>query len=385
MNRFPFFDLTRQYTQIKSEVMTKVTEVFDKQAFVMGDEVTKLESELSEYIGVKHSITCSSGTDALVLALKALDIGSGDEVITTPFSFFASTSSILLAGGTPTFGDIDPDTFCLDSKSLEKVLTKKTKAIMPVHLFGQCADMEAINSFAEKHSIPVIEDFAQALGSKFKNQSAGNMGFVGATSFYPTKNLGGAGEGGLVTTNDDRTAEKLKLLRVHGMKVRYTHDLLGWNSRLDGLQAAVLRIKLRHLDKWVARRQTLAKQYSLLLAEIAEAGLIKLPEIAKERVHVWNQYVIQVSNRDAVRKSLDEKGIPTDIFYPKTIPAQPVMQELGFRELDIPHSINAAKGAIALPIFPELTDGEQKEVASALIEVLKTLSVPFSAGIPRSL
>jgi dTDP-4-amino-4,6-dideoxygalactose transaminase len=230
--------------------------------------------------------------------------------------------------------------------------------------------MNVINEFAKKHGLMVLEDFAQAIGSKFLGKGAGSMGLMGATSFYPTKNLGGAGEGGLVTTNDDELCEKAKLLRVHGMKVRYTHEVLGWNSRLDALQAAVLRIKLRHLDKWVARRQEIAGQYPKLLSQVVEKGLIKLPQTAKDNFHVWNQYVIQVENRDEVRKALESRGIPTDIFYPKTIPAQPIMQELGFRETEMPLSMTAAKKALALPIFPELTDDEQKLVTSGLTEVL---------------
>lgn len=371
MNRFPFFDLTRQYKDIKNEVQETVLRVFDKQAFVMGDEVTGLEAELARYIGVKHAVTCGSGTDALVLALKALDIGPGDEVITPGFSFFASTSSILLTGAKPVFADVDPSTFNIETKNLNKLVTKKTKAIMPVHLFGQCAEMDPLMSFAESAGIPVVEDFAQSIGAKYKGRGAGAMGTLGATSFYPTKNLGGAGEGGLVTTNDDKLADKMKLLRVHGMRVRYTHDILGWNSRLDALQAAVLRIKLRHLDKWVARRQKLASQYQELLSPLEQKGKIKLPKIAAERFHVWNQFTVLVDSRDQVRKKLEENGIPTDIFYPKTIPAQPVLLEMGYKEEGIPVSVDCAKKALALPIFPELTDDEQKQVIENLNSVLR--------------
>ena len=370
MPLFPFFDLTRQYETIKPEIMETVTKVFEKQAFVMGDEVLNLEKELAGYIGVKHAVTCSSGTDALVLALKAVGVGAGDEVITPGFSFFASSSSILLAGATPVFADVDPVTFNLEPTTLKKLVTKKTKAIMPVHLFGQCADMDAINEFSSSHDLFVIEDFAQALGAQYKYKGAGSMGSVGATSFYPTKNLGGAGEGGLVTTQDDKIAETLKLLRVHGMRVRYTHEILGWNSRLDALQASVLRVKLRHLDKWVTRRRQLAEQYKLLLNPLVEKKQIILPKTVENRVHVWNQYVVRVENRDEVRRKLDEKGIPTDIYYPKTIPAQPVMRDLGFNEVGIPVSVSLSERALALPIFPELTDSEQRSVADALKEVL---------------
>jgi dTDP-4-amino-4,6-dideoxygalactose transaminase len=366
MTRFPFFDLTRQFQTIKTEVNEVVQKVFEKQAFVMGDEVSSLEAELAKYIGVKHAITCSSGTDALVLALKALDVGPGDEVITPAFSFFASTSSILLTGARPVFADVDPKTFNIDPEQLSKIMTKKTKAIMPVHLFGQCAEMDAIHSFASQKGLAVVEDFAQSIGAKYKGRGSGSMGTVGATSFYPTKNLGGAGEGGLVTTQDDKIAEKMKLLRVHGMRIRYTHEILGWNSRLDALQAAVLRIKLRHLDKWVARRQELARQYRELLAPLAQEKKLVLPEIAPDRFHVWNQFTVLVDHRDEVRRRLDENGIPTDIFYPKTIPAQPVLVEMGFTEDGLPVSVNSAKRALALPIFPELTNDEQRLVVEGL-------------------
>ncbi len=366
MGNFPFFDLTRQYQGIKNEVQPVIQAIFERQSFVMGEEVTKLESELSQYMGVKHAITCSSGTDALVLSLKALGIGEGDEVITPAFSFFASTSSVLLAGARPVFADIEPRTFNIDIKNLETALTRKTKAIMPVHLFGQCADMEMVLSFANKHGLVVIEDAAQAIGATFNGKGAGTMGTLGATSFYPTKNLGGAGEGGLVATNNDELAEKIRLLRVHGMKVRYTHEMLGWNSRMDAIQAAVLRIKLRKLDSWVERRGQLASQYHEKLAPLESKNLIRLPENVSGRNHVWNQYVVLVENRDQVRSHLDAKGIPTDIYYPKTIPAQPVLSELGYGEEKYKVSIDCAKKALALPIFPELTDDEQRQVVGGL-------------------
>ncbi len=369
-NRFPFFDLTRQFKTIKPQVMEAVERVFDKQGFVMGDEVTGLESDLARMMNVKHAITCSSGTDALVLAIKALDIRPGDEIITVPFSFFASTSAILLTEAKPVFVDIEPISFNMNQELLESALTKKTRAILPVHLFGQCADMDGILSFAKKHGLKVIEDGAQAIGAKYHDRYACSMGDMNALSFYPTKNLGGAGEGGLVTTNDDATAERAKLLRVHGMKVRYTHDVLGWNSRMDAIQAAVLRVKLPHLKKWLERRRTLASQYAEAFGGLEKKGLISLPKTLPGREHVWNQYTIMIENRDAVRKELGERGIPTDIFYPKTIPAQPVLQEMGYSEKGFNVSIECARKALSLPIFPELTDGEQSEVISALTDIL---------------
>ncbi len=368
--KFPFFDLTRQYQTLKEEMMPIVQRTFEKQAFVMGEEVTLLEKELAEFIGVKHAITCGSGTDALVLAMKAMGVKPGDEIMTPPFSFFASTSSILLCEALPVFVDVDPYNFTMDPKNLEKSLTKKTKGIMPVHLFGQCADMEPILAFAKKHGLFVLEDFAQSIGAKYNNKGAGSMGTMGATSFYPTKNLGGAGEGGLVTTDDDDLADRARLLRVHGMRVRYTHEILGWNSRLDALQAAILRVKLRHLNKWVTRRRDLAEQYRAILSVLETRGNIQLPKEQKGNFHVWNQFTIMVDNRDEVRSKLEAKGIPTDIFYPKTIPVQPALKEYGFTEESFEVSRKLCERALALPIFPELTNAEQEQAALALIEIL---------------
>lgn len=365
---FPFFDLTRQYKSLKPQILETVSRTFEKQAFVMGDEILGLEKELAAAIGVKHALTCASGTEALVVALKALGIGPGDEVITTPFSFFASTSSILLAGARPVFVDIENETYNINSLLVEKAITKKTKAILPVHLFGQCADMKAIMAIAAKHRLHVLEDAAQSIFARFDGKICMGLGHMGATSFYPTKNLGGAGEGGLITTNDDHLADQVKLLRVHGMKVRYTHDVLGWNSRMDALQAAVLRVKLPHLETWIARRQQLSRQYHEQLKHLGDK--LVLPATLKNRTHVWNQFVVLVNNRDQVRGRLDEMGIPTDIFYPKTIPAQPVLAKLGFKEENIPVAVETASLALALPIFPELTDDEQRLVTAALSKAL---------------
>jgi len=368
MARFPFFDLTRQYQTIKNEVMEVIPKLFEKQTFIGGEEVVNLEKELAAYVGVKHAITCSDGTDALIIALHALDIGPGDEVITPAYSFFASTGSILACHARPVFVDIDPHTFNIDPKLIESKITLKTKAIMPVHLFGQCADMESVMSIANKHQIPVVEDAAQAIGARYSGRGAGSMGSIGCFSFYPTKNLGGAGEGGMVTTDDDTLAEKLRLIKVHGMKVRYYHDILGWNSRLDSIQAAVLRIKLRHLDKWVGRRQQLARQYEALLDRGVKAGAIILPHAGRGQFHVWNQYCVMVRGRDRVRKELEAKGYPTEVYYPLTIPEQKILKDMGYPSKGWPLSEAAAAGSLALPIFPELTDAEQKEFAEALVE-----------------
>lgn len=361
---------------MKPEIDEAVSEIFQKQAFVMGPAVASFEKEVADYIGVKNAISCSSGTDALVLALKGLGIGPGDEVITTPYSFFASASSILLAGATPVFVDIDPDTYNLNPSLLEDAFSEKTKAVLVVHLFGQCADMSPVLSFGQEHNIHVIEDFAQSVGATYQGRGAGSMGTVGATSFYPTKNLGGAGEGGAVTTNSSALAEHLKYLRVHGMKERYYHDNLGWNSRMGGVQAAVLNVKLKHLDKMVLRRRQLANRYISALSSLEKDGRLFLPSTSEGNEHVWNQFVVRVENRDEVRGQLMERGIPTDIFYPKTISAQKVFLDRGYDDQNTPIASFCADRALALPIFPELRDEEQQMVISALEQVLsKKLSV----------
>lgn len=380
-NKIPFFDLTRQYKTIKAEVLKSYEDLLDRQALIMGDAVSKFEQEIAQWIGVKHAITCASGTDALILPLKALGIGPGDEVITPAYSFFASTSSILLAGATPVFVDVDPVTMNIDVRKIEAAITPKTKMIMPVHLYGQCADMDAVNEIAKKHKLLVMEDFAQSIGATFKGRQAGTMSTVGATSFYPTKNLGGSGDGGLMITNDDALADKLKLIRVHGMRIRYTHEFLGTNSRLDALQCAYLRIKLPRLNGWMQRRQQLADRYMKELAPLKSYGLI-LPETAEGRTHVWNQFCIRVNQRDQVKQTLAENGIPTEIYYPFTVPHQeplrPYAPKTGWAV-----SEDCARTSMALPIFPELTDEEQGLVIAALKAAIPQHAVS-NAGANRT-
>ena len=298
-----------------------------------------------------------------------MDIGHGDEVITPAFSFFASTSSILLVGAKPVFVDVDPKTFNINPSLIEKAITSKTKAIMPVHLFGQCADMDPILAIAKKHKIRVIEDFAQTIGATHKGKYAGAIGDIGSTSFYPTKNLGGAGEGGMITTNDDALAEKVKLIRVHGMPRRYVHDILGTNSRLNALQVAYLAVKLPHLRTWMQKRSDNAQAYLKELRPLTDKGLV-LPTLGESNTHVWNQFVIRVPNRDAIQKAMADEGVPTEIYYPFTIPEQKVLRPFA-SEKGWVESESASRSVLALPIFPELKKEEQQMVIAALKKVFQ--------------
>jgi dTDP-4-amino-4,6-dideoxygalactose transaminase len=367
-NKLPFFDVSRQFAPLKTEVMQKFGELMDKQAFILGETVAKFEKDLAEWIGVKHAITISNGTEALVVALRALGVGHGDEVITTPFSFFASTGCILLAGAKPVFVDIDPKTYNINTSLIEKAITKNTKCILPVHLYGQCADMDPILAIAKKHNLPVLEDFAQSIGAEYKGKQAGNIGTIGATSFYPTKNLGGAGEGGAITTNSDELAQRVKDIRVHGSPKRYVHDILGTNARMNSLQVAYLAAKLPHLKKWMEQRNANAGRYLKELRSLTDKGLV-LPVLAENSKHVWNQFVVRVPNRDKVQAKLAELGIPSEVYYPMTIPQQKVLNGItpstGWAE-----SEKAAAQVLALPIFPEMKAEEQGYVIEALKAVL---------------
>jgi len=365
--KLPFFDVSRQYLPLKTEVLERFSQILERQAFIGGDVVNQFEADVAKWTGAKHAITVANGTDSLTLALRALDIGHGDEVITTPYSFFASTGSILLTGAKPVFVDIDPRTYNINAALIEKAITPKTKAILPVHLYGQCADMDAILAIAKKHKLFVVEDFAQSIGATDKGRQAGTMGTVGCTSFYPTKNLGGAGEGGLITTNDDKLAEKVKMIRSHGMPKRYIHDVLGTNSRMNALQVSYLAVKLPLLKGYMTSRQKNAATYIEQLRPLTDKGLV-LPYTAEGMTHVWNQFVVRVPKRDEVQKALAEEGIPTEIYYPMTIPEQKVLRGIcsdkGWTE-----SESAARTSLALPIFPEMTLDEHQSVIAAIQKV----------------
>jgi dTDP-4-amino-4,6-dideoxygalactose transaminase len=350
--------------------------VVEAQAFILGPEVKTFEEEAALAIGTPHAIGCASGTDALLLALMALDLQPGDEVITTPYTFFATAGSIVRLGLKPVFCDIDPATFNLDVARLAELVTSRTRAIMPVHLFGQCAPMDSILALAKEHGLAVIEDAAQAIGARDGGRNAGTMGTIGCFSFFPSKNLGGFGDGGLMTTADPALAKKLKSLRVHGSAERYFHEWVGINSRLDAIQAAVLRVKLPHLEGWSDLRAAHAAEYRRLFAEaglaqgegwMPQKGLVVLPQVKQER-HVFNQYVIRVHEdlREDLRRYLGEKKIGTAVYYPLALHLQPCFASLGYHEGDLPMAEAASRQTLALPVFPELTPAEQQRVVAAI-------------------
>jgi dTDP-4-amino-4,6-dideoxygalactose transaminase len=364
----PFLDLKAQFATIRDEILEAVTCTLDSQQFILGSEVDALERAIAELTACKYAIGCASGTDALILALLALNIGRGDEVITTPFTFVASAGSIAHLGATPVFVDIDPRTFNIDPSKIENVITSRTKAIMPIHLFGLSAAMDEINAITKRHRIPVVEDAAQAIGAEYHGRPAGSLGLMGCFSFFPSKNLGGAGDGGMVTTNDATLAEQLKLLHIHGSRERYVYEMVGMNSRLDALQAAILRVKLRHLAVWNAARRRNAERYGKLFGEFRLGDAVSLPHEPPQSTHVYNQFTIRVKNRDALRKKLLARGIPTEVYYPIPLHLQKAFAYLGHKAGDFPVSESASREVLSLPIYPELTEEQQRAVVSAVGE-----------------
>ncbi len=362
----PLLDLKAQYQSIRSELLAAVEAVCDEQGFILGPRVVELEKALATYLGSAHAIGCASGSDAILLALTAVGVGPGDEVVTVPFTFFATGGSISRLGAKPVFVDIQPATFNLDPAKLERAITSKTKAIVPVHLFGQCADMEAIKAVAAKRNIPIIEDACQAIGAARNGVKAGNLGEIGCFSFFPSKNLGGFGDGGLMTTNDAPLAEALAMLRVHGSKVRYVHELIGMNSRLDALQAAILRVKLKYLDQWTKGRQRNAARYEQLFKAAELDGRITLPVTEKGNEHVFNQYTVRATKRDDLRAFLKEKGIGTEVYYPIPLHLQSCYQSLGHHKGAFPVSEQASEEALSIPIFAELADAQQTYVVETV-------------------
>lgn len=360
----PLLDLKEQNDKLRPEMEAAIKRVLDTNAFILGPEVAALERELAEYCGTKYAIGCASGSDALLLAMMALDVKAGDEVITTPYSFFATVSAITRLGAVPVFVDIDPQTFNLDVGQIEQKITEKTKAIQPVHLYGQCADMQALTEISRKYNIPLVEDAAQAIGAEENGVRAGNIGDIGCFSFYPSKNLGGMGDGGFMSTNDDALAEKLLALRVHGSKERYYHKWVGLNSRLDGFQGATLRVKLPHLDSWSDARAKNATKYRELFEKYQLDQFIT-PPFERENVrHIYNQFVIRVKDRrDELRAFLTERGIGTDIYYPVPLHLQECFEYLGYKPGSMPQSEIAAAETLALPIYPELRDEQIAFVA----------------------
>ncbi len=364
----PLLDLGRQHRPLREEFLAALGRICDAGCFVLGPDVKQLEQNLAGYCGVPHAIGCASGSDALLLALMALGIGRGDEVILPSFTFFATATAVTRLGATPIFADIEASSFNINPEDVAQVIGHRTKAILPVHLFGLCADMDAIGRIAADAGVPVVEDCAQSIGAEWAGRRCGSIGDVGCFSFYPTKNLGGAGDGGMLTTRRDDLAQKLRLLRVHGMEPRYYHKVLGINSRLDSFQAAILNVKFPHLDAWTAARQANAARYHELFAAAGLDRVLGLPSADPKHRHVWNQYVVRVpgARRDALRAHLAEAKVGTEIYYPLGLHEQECFAHLGYRPGDLPETDRAAREVMALPIFPELTAEEQEIVVDRI-------------------
>ena len=371
----PLLDLKAQYATIKDEIKAAIDEVLESQYFILGPKVQQFEEEIAKYCNVQHAVGVASGSDALLLALMAIDVGYGDEVITTPYTFFATAGSISRLGAKPVFVDIDPKTYNINPELIEGKITDKAKAIIPVHLYGQCAEMDPILEIGKKYNLCIIEDAAQAISAEYKGRKAGSMGDMGCLSFFPSKNLGGYGDGGMVITNNAELAEKIRVLRAHGAKPKYYHSLIGLNSRLDALQAAVLSVKLKYLDGWSKARHQNAENYNHLFSD---TGVVtpyvephNYPEGAKRSFHIYNQYIIRVSKRDELQAFLKERNIGTAIYYPVSLHLQECYADLGYREGDFPESEKAAQETLALPIYSELTKEQQTAVVDAIKEFME--------------
>jgi dTDP-4-amino-4,6-dideoxygalactose transaminase len=367
MIKIPLLDLKAQYSTIRSEIHAAIERVVESQHFILGPEVEALERELAAFCNVRFAIGVSSGTDALLAALMAIETGPGDEVITSAYSFFATAGVIARLGARPVFVDIDPKTFNLDSTKIEKKITSRTKAVIPVHLFGQCGELDPIMEIVKDSDIHVIEDAAQAIGARDdKKRQAGTIGHIGCFSFFPSKNLGAFGDGGMVVTNDGHLAETVRVLRVHGAKPKYHHSLVGGNFRLDALQAAILRVKLKHLTKWTEMRRNNASRYRLLFDEM---GLSKCVSVSQDSAgHIYNQFVARFPDRDRLRSFLREKGVETEVYYPVPLHLQECFSDLGYRSGDFPNAEAAAHDSLALPVYPELTEEQQSYVVEQIGE-----------------
>lgn len=370
----PLLDLKKQYATMKDEILRVTSEVYESQGFILGPRVEAFERAVAAYVGARHAIGMSSGTDAQLAVMMALGVGPGDDVVTSPYTFFASAGAVARLGARPVFVDIEPETFNLDPAKLERALTPRTKVIQPVHLYGQCADMDPIRGVAKRKGIHVLEDACQSLGSAYEGVKAGALGDSCAFSFFPSKNLGGFGDGGMVTTGDDALAANLKAMRMHGETSRYHHKFVGGNFRLDALQAAVLHAKLPHLDGWAEARRANAKEIERLYLEHGglpfDEGGLKFPREAAGRHHVFNQFVVRVGRgkRDALKERLEERSIGSAIYYPVPLHLQECFASLGHRAGDFPESERAAKETLALPVFPELTEAQKAFLAGTLAE-----------------
>ncbi len=381
----PFIDLVPQFQSQATEVMAAVERVFSEQKFILGEEVVELENEVAAYCDARHAIGCNSGTDALIIALQALGIGKGDEVITTPFSFFATASAIVRAGATPVFADIDPESFNLDPQAVEDAITPRTKAIIPVHLYGQCSDMDPLWRMATHHGLAIVEDACQAIGAEYRGRRAGVLGTVACFSFFPTKNLGGAGDGGMMTTDDPELAKRLRRLRVHGDAGLYEHLEVGMNSRLDALQAAVLRVKLQRLDFWTAARQRNAKRYNELFRQTGLTDVLTLPKAQADRRHVYNQYCVRFRNgeRDHVQGQMKANQVGCAVYYPKPLHLQTCFQSLGYKPGQFPEAEAASKEILALPIYPELPAAHLERVVDTLYSICRE-SISVAAPLRKA-
>ncbi len=362
----PFIDLKTQYLNIKDEIMSCINEILESSHYILGENVKKLEDEIKEYLGVNEAVGVASGTDALHLAIKALNIGEGDEVITTPFTFFATVEAILYVGAKPVFVDIDEKTYNIDPEKIEEKITPHTKAIIPVHIFGCPADMEKIKAIANKYGLRVIEDAAQAFGARIGNKRIGSLGDIGCFSFYPSKNLGCFGDGGMIVTNDFSLAEKIRMLRNHGSPGRYVHDTVGLNSRLDEIQAGILRIKMKYIENYNKLRRKKASLYTKYLSEV-----IKTPYEPDGFYHVYHLYSIRSSMRDKIKESLQKHGIPAVVYYPIPMHLQRALQFLGYKEGDLPIAESVSREILSLPIYPELPDEEVFEISQIVLRCLQ--------------
>lgn len=363
----PLLDLVAQYNTIKPEIDAAIQEVLGSAKFILGPNEKTFEQEVADYLGVKHAIGVASGTDALVIALRALGIGPSDEVIVPAYSFFATAGTVLTVGATPVFVDIQPGTYLIDTRLIEAAITERTKAILPVHLYGQAADMGEIQAIAEKHSLKVIEDNAQAFGATYDGSHTGALGDLGCLSFFPSKNLGAYGDAGMVTTDDDDLAELVTMLRTHGWKKKYFPEILGYNSRLDELQAAILRVKLNYVDGWNSRRREIAAIYD---ERLSAEGVIT-PKTAPDRTHVYHLYIIRVKDREGFKDRLKEKGIASEIYYPQPLHLSAPCRALGWQEGTLPVAEQASRETLALPLFPEMTDEQIDQVINTVISEIK--------------
>jgi dTDP-4-amino-4,6-dideoxygalactose transaminase len=366
----PMLDLSEQYQTLKNEILKAMEEIMASSRFIMGDNVKKLERNIAQYSNVGYGVGVASGSDALHLSLLGCGVKEGDEIITTAFTFFATAGAIARIGAVPVFVDIDPETFNMDSSGIEEVITEKTKAIIPVHLYGQATDMDPIIEMANKYDLFIIEDAAQAIGSEYKNKKVGQLGTTACYSFFPTKNLGAYGDGGMIVTDDEEIAEKMRVLRVHGSKPKYHHHVLGYNSRLDELQAAVLNVKFKYLDQWSEQRRERAEFYTDKINEKLLDN-VQLPVIADSRKHIFHQYTIRVKKRDELQAYLKKNGVATMIYYPVPLHLQPVFANLGYQKGDLSETEKACEEVLSLPLYPELKEEQQEYVVEKIREFYK--------------